>query len=89
MGKRKIIKKALVSCKNKLKESPTFQPLRSIEIQLQYLYDLANGKKIDSYRLNEIIIGVYAAKEVECRDMDFANLLYEVEEIVDLLKKQI
>lgn len=83
-----ILHKALEECRKKLDEMPQFQPLLSIESQLLYLLGLVNKSNADMSRLDEIIVGVYAAKEFEDRDMDFANILYEVEEIVDLLKER-
>ena len=81
------LKTALDECRKLLATNPQFQPLLSIEAQLQYLIGIAEGQVSDRSRLNEIIIGVYAAREFEDRDMNFANLLYEVEGIVDLMKQ--
>lgn len=85
--KIQTLKTALMECKARLKSSPGFQPLMSIEAQLEYLIDVAEGRNLDRSRLNEIIIGIYAAREFETRDMQFANLLYEVEEAVDVMKQ--
>lgn len=65
---------------------PNFQPLESVILQLQYLKGILNGTIQDRSRLKEIIIGIYAAREFEERNMDFANRLYDVEMIVDQLK---
>lgn len=84
----KILQRALAECQSRLKSDPKFQPLLSIEAQLQYLIGIMEGRETDFSRLKEIIVGVYAAREFETRDMDFANLLYEVEQVVDLLKQK-
>jgi len=65
---------------------PNFQPLESVKTQLEYLKNILNGSSDDRSRLNEIILGIYAAREFEDRDMDFANTLYDVELIVDEMK---
>jgi Tsi6 len=83
-----ILKTALAECEKKISQTPNFQPLLSIEKQIQYLIDLTENKTHDHSRLKDIMIGVYAVREFEDRDMEFANLLYEVEEVVDLLKKR-
>jgi hypothetical protein len=80
-----MLKAALNRCEELLISDPEFPPLQSIEVQLQYLIGILEGQT-DRSRLEEIIIGRYAAREFEDRDMAFANLLYEVEEIVDLMK---
>ncbi len=81
------LKTALGECRRLQAADPQFQPLRSIEAQLQYLIGIAERSITDRSRLNEIILGVYAAREFETRDMDFANRLYEVEEIVDWMRE--
>jgi Tsi6 len=82
------LKAALNECKRKIRKDPDFQPLRSVEKQIQYLVDIEEDKNKDRSRLGEIIVGVYAAREFEDRDMEFAKLLYKVEEVVDLMRKQ-
>jgi Tsi6 len=84
--KHQTLKTALASCEAHLCTMPDFQPLHSVKAQLTYLIDLADGRSTDRSRLEEIIIGAYAAREFETRDMGFANLLYEVEEIVRAMK---
>jgi hypothetical protein len=77
----------LLSAKEGYVKPRVFQPLLSIEKQIQYLIDLTENNTHDHSQLKDIIIDVYAAREFEDRDMEFANLLYKVEEVVDLLKK--
>lgn len=60
---------------------PDNRMLLSIEIQLQYLVDLVSGKVKDRSRLKDINLGVIAVHEVEDRDEDLANQLYEVAEL--------
>jgi hypothetical protein len=84
--KTQALKTALASCEAHLRTMPNLQPLQSIQAQLTYLIDLTEGRITDRSQLDEIIIGVYAARDFETRDMDFANLLYEVEEVVKAMK---
>jgi hypothetical protein len=58
---------------------PNFQPLESVKAQLRYLKGILNGTIEDRSRLQEIIIGIYAAKEFEERDIAFADLLYDAD----------
>lgn len=80
------INKALTDGVKLSVDYPNFQPLESVKAQLEYLKNILDGDLIDRSRLSEIVIGRYAAREFEGRDMDFANTLYDVEMIVDLLK---
>ena len=80
------INKALTDSVKLSVDYPNFQPLESVKAQLEYLKDILNGDLDDRSRLKEIILGIYAAREFEERDMDFANTLYDVELIVDQLK---
>ena len=76
---------ALNRCRERLFSNPKFQPLLSIEAHLQYLIGILEGQISDRSRLEKIYIGIHAV-EFEERDITFANLLYEVEEIVDSMK---
>jgi hypothetical protein len=82
-----VLRTVLAKCKRKLQQTPDFQPLLSIEKQIQYLIDVAETRTQDRSRLKDIIVDVYAAREFEDRDITFANLLYQVEDVVDMLKK--
>jgi hypothetical protein len=77
---------ALDECEKMLTLEPDFQPLQSIKMQLQYLLGILMGEIHDRSRLNEIIIGIYAAREFETRDMAFANVLYGIDKIVEEMK---
>jgi hypothetical protein len=81
-----ILNSALDRCRELLAVNPQFAPLLSVEAQLQYLIGILDGHISDRSRLSEIIIGLYAAREFEDRDMAFANQLYQVVEIVDAME---
>jgi len=86
MNPETIIDKAVEQSNRLTADYPNFQPLESVKAQLVYLKGILDGSLEDRSRLKEIIIGIYAAREFEERDMDFANTLYDVELIVDKLK---
>jgi len=81
-----VLDAALQRCRELLVCDPDFPPLLSIKVQLEYLISVANGKNIERERLKEIIVGQYAAREFEDREMAFANMLYEVVEVVKSLE---
>ncbi|GAA6154524.1 immunity protein Tsi6 family protein [Pseudoteredinibacter isoporae] len=85
MNPEAVIQKAVVQSDRLAIDYPNFQPLESVKAQLAYVKGILDGSIEDRSRLNEII-GIYAAKEFEERDMEFANTLYDVELIVDRLK---
>lgn len=61
----------------------------SMQNQLDYLIQLELGEAFDRERLQEIIIGVQTAREIEPRDKDTASLMYEVaNEVQAMLLKQ-
>ncbi|MFZ6754683.1 immunity protein Tsi6 family protein [Undibacterium sp. Dicai25W] len=64
-----------------------FQPLESVRVQLKYLLGLAKNEHADYSRLKDIIVGVYAAREFEAIDIEFAKMLYAVEEVVAELRR--
>ena len=58
---------------------------RSINLQLNYLIDLEEGRRSDRERLKDIIIGVQTVREIEPDDI-LAPLLYRVCEEVQSVK---
>jgi hypothetical protein len=87
MNRITLFKKTLELCRERLKQSPTPQPLRSIEKQLEYLIDLEEGRRSDVERMADLNLGLLAARELEPHDMELANLIYNVTEAVKQMKK--
>lgn len=86
-------KQAIKKIENTLNKSFEFfpqdshwQPIVSIRIQLDYLKNVLERKN-DKSKLNEINIGLVSVREFESDYEDFANMIYEIVEIVELLKK--
>jgi hypothetical protein len=77
-----IFERALMACERLYKAFPQAVTLKSIINQLHYLIDLDTDKTTDRSRLSEIVLGVQAAREVEPLDLDTAEILYQVAELV-------
>jgi hypothetical protein len=60
-----------------------WQPIISVRNQLYYILE-ALKKENDRSRLSKINVGIYAVREFENVYDEFANMLYEVEEIKKL-----
>lgn len=84
---RKIIETALSQCVAKIAVSPTFYPLHVIREELEYVLSVFDKKVFDTSKLASIDVGLYAAREFEDRDADFAERLYEVEDVVRKLRE--
>ncbi len=55
---------------------PSFGVYQSIHAQLNYLLGVLTGTELDRSRLKQINFGVYAAKEFEDSDPEFAQALH-------------
>lgn len=64
-----------------------WQPIISTRNQLDYLKSILE-RKSDKSKLNEINMGLISVREFENDYEDFANMIYEVVDIVGLLKKK-
>jgi len=74
-------------CKNKLIVDPDSQPLLSVQAQLEYILGLLDGSISDRSKLKDIIIGIYAVREFEDSDMEFANRLHEASALARAMKE--
>lgn len=81
-----VLQDALVKTNQKLSVT-FFQPLDSIKTQLKYLIESLNNEN-DRSRLDEIIIGRYAAFEFELSDPQYADVLHEASSICRLMTKR-
>lgn len=68
---------------------PDASVVTSMQTQLDYLIDLESGVITDHERLDEIILGVQAAREIEPRDQDVANKIYQIVDIVEEMKAEV
>jgi hypothetical protein len=83
-----LLRRALDECRKRRTKMPEFQPLLSIEKQLEYLIELENGQRSDTQRMADLNLGLLAARELEPGDMELANLIYDVTAEVKEMKKQ-
>ncbi|MCS4533827.1 immunity protein Tsi6 family protein [Neisseria montereyensis] len=83
----KLVEKTLEKSFEYFSTHSDWQPIVSTREQLNYILDTLHQKN-DGSKLDEITIGLYAVKEFEVDYKDFANLIYEVVEIIELIKKQ-
>lgn len=88
MNRLQLFKQTLEVCQKRLKQSPRSQPLTSIEKQLEYLIDLEEGRSLDVYLRTNLNLGLLAARELEPHDMKLANLICDVTEAVNQMKKE-
>ncbi len=79
-----ILRDALERTGKHLAERPDFQPLISIQRQLEYLIKFNAGQE-DSSRLKDIIVGIQAVREIKGWDDVLAHLLYKIDTEVDRL----
>jgi len=83
MTRSDIFQTALAQAENLRSRYPGGTAIQSIIIQLQYLVDLENHKRNDRERLDDIIIGVLTAREIEPLNEGVADSLYKVVEQVE------
>lgn len=67
--------------------APDFTIFQSCVAQLEYLAGVVEGRDLDRGRLREMTIGVYAAKEFEASDPDFASALFAAFAIADRMSR--
>lgn len=70
------VEKALAVTNQRLTAIPSFGMYQSIRAQLIYLLGILKGTEPDYSRLKQINFGVYAAKELEDSDPEFAQVLH-------------
>lgn len=78
---------ALLQTNRLRSQCPNDSAVLSVFKQLEYLIELEEGKRSDTERLCEIIIGVLTVREIEPLDMLVADLLYKVVEEVEQMKR--
>ena len=88
MIRRELFIKALDGCARFHEKFPNEKTIVSIIKQLQYLIELEDGICEDRKKLNDIIIGVLVVREIEVLDTSLAELLYQVDEVVDGMKNE-
>lgn len=79
-GRSSLFNRALTACGKLRVRHPENVAIKSIIAQLQYLIEVESGRNADRSRLDTIVIGVLARREVEPLDIKTAKLLEKVAE---------
>ncbi len=82
-----IIKHAKQLISARLALEPSFHLFLSINNELDYLFDVLEGRTDDKSRLQNIKLGTYAVKEFEESDPELSEILKEVYYIVHNMLK--
>ncbi|HEY9202343.1 MAG TPA: immunity protein Tsi6 family protein [Gammaproteobacteria bacterium] len=86
MKDKELLSRVLVECKSRLDKNPNFRPLAIVNEEVEYLRALIDGETQDRSNLENIQIGLLAVREFETDDPEFADLIFQVMELVEKLK---
>jgi Tsi6 len=65
--------------RERLRASPGFSVYRSVQRQIEYLQAaVALGQSPDPEKIDSLTLSVYAAREFETSDPDFADVLFRI-----------
>jgi len=82
-----FVDEALKLCLERKEIYPTVGMFDSIEKQLAYLKAVLIGEETDRTRLSKIVVGVYAVREFDDSDPEFANALMKAHYIAVRMAK--
>lgn len=85
MNANVTVANAKARCAELAERLPDFYPLQSVMEQLSYIEESLIDKTVDRQKLKCINIGLFAVREFEVRAPDFAQMLYDVEDVVVLM----
>lgn len=77
-----LLRAAINRSQGLVRQNPEVPILRSLEPQLRYLLDLLEGRQVDRAKLLELSFGIINVREVEDRDPELSDLLYQVTDLV-------
>jgi len=83
---KELLAKTLGECASRLPGNPNPIPLRIVKEEIEYLLELVEGKTDDKSHLKEIQIGLLAVREFEADDPEFADLIFQISDLVQRLK---
>lgn len=87
MDKYDVLKCAKEIVQRRLKLAPDYFIFQSIDAQLDYMKELIDGNISDRSKLKDINVGLYAIREFEESDPEFAKELKKVQFIADKMSK--
>jgi hypothetical protein len=74
-----LIEEGLRMVRHRRQASPGFSIYRSIQRQLEYLKETVDAGQVPTEeKRSSLTLGVYAAREFEASDPDFADVLFKV-----------
>ncbi len=82
MKKKQLLLQSIDRCERLLVIYPDMPQLESLRGQLGYLLDLEEGRTSDLSNLSRLSIGLITAREIDDRDPELAELLYQVMDTV-------
>ena len=86
--RKNVFEKGLVKINQLIDAYPEVSPFESVRNQIKFLIELEEGTRQDSNRLKDIIIGVITVREIEDRDMEVADLMYDIVTEVKKMKEE-
>ncbi len=87
MDKFETLRKAKQIAQRRLRSAPDFTIFQSIDAQQDYIQQVLDGTIADRSKLREINVGLYAVREFEESDPEFATELKRVQYIADRMAK--
>lgn len=87
MNPMETVNSALDVARQRLGEAPAIEMFASIVRQLEYLAGVLSGEDGDRSKLKDVIVGHYAAREIEGNDPEFAEALYDVQAIASKMAR--
>lgn len=87
MSPTETVNSALTVARQRLSEAPTVEMFASIVRQLEYVARVLSGEDSDRSKMKDIIVGHYAARELEGSDPELAEALYGVQAIASKMAK--
>jgi hypothetical protein len=74
-----LLAKGLHMVRERLQASPDFSVYLSIQRQIEYLQTaVALAQSPDPEKIDSLTLGIYAAREFETSDPDFADVLFRI-----------
>jgi hypothetical protein len=87
MNPLETVNSALAIARERLSAAPSVEMFRSIVTQLEYMTKVLSGEDSDRSKMKNIIVGHYAARELEGSDPDLAEALYSVQAIASKMAR--
>lgn len=87
MSPTETVDSALVIARQRLGEAPTVEMFASIVRQVEYVARVLSGADKDRSKMKDIVVGHYAARELEGTDPELAEALYGVQAIASKMAK--